>query len=839
MARSLPVYDHADAIADAVRRHQVVVIEGPTGSGKTTQVPQIIADAGITDRMIGVTQPRRIAAVSVAWRMAAEREGEVGDEVGYAIRFDDTTSDKTRIKVMTDGILLQEARSDHDFDRYGVIIVDEAHERTLNIDFTLGLLFRALKGRADLRVVVSSATLQPELFQRFFAGLGTPVPVVSIDARPHPVNIDYRPLRGGSLDEVVDAMTRAIFRHHRGGQGDILAFFSGQAAINRTAEALARKGVAGEAEILPVYGALPREDQERVFADFPGRRKIVLATNIAETSVTVPGVRHVVDSGRVKIMRVDARTGVRTLREEMICRASAEQRAGRAGRTAPGTCVRLYSKRELRDRPEFIDEEMLRLDLREVVIRLADLGVKDIERFRLPTRPPRRRLMAAIDQLQAMQAIDQQRNLTSIGRRMAVFPLSPGPARMVVEAADHHPEVLDDVLMLAACISGRQPWVFTAGDENNARQAHRRFSHQLGDALAVLGLMQAYRDARHRKAFCRRNHVDPDIMAYNMRAWEQLRDQAVEMGMDVRAGGRPADIIRCLAAGYTDNLLVARGRYFETLGGLRVSIHPGSCLWGTDARFIVAADLIVLRRPYAAQVSVIRADWLPELNPEAARQWHVRERHKKLHQRKKLTSLDVPERVEVDGTTLAVKVHKGRAVVQIPREYAARLRSVRLANVDADVLKLRSAIVVGEHRLSPGVQLRTQLALLPALPLPAGEIPKCPAPEGALLDFDRNLHAIGRHIPATMTAVMPARGRSPGWLSLIANGVGTYWYEVVTGFRDALQTTVLSLEDLQQRLTAGDELESVVTTRLQELTPMGERVKSAYARGPRRGRRQR
>ena len=318
-ARLLPVYAHERELLDALKHHPVVVVEGPTGSGKTTQIPQMLLRAGIQGR-IGMTQPRRIAAVSVAWRIAEEQNVAVGEEVGYAIRFDDRTSDNTRIKVMTDGILLQEAQRDRMLSDYDVIIIDEAHERSLNIDFALGLLHGLLRIRHDLRVVVSSATLQPETFIRFFGDLGEDVPVVRIDARPFPVEIVWRPTDRAGPEDLPEAVAREVAAIHRSREpGHVLVFMPGEDAIKRTAAAVMRhvpaSGRSGERDlvVLPLYGALTREDQERVFDRFAGQRKVIVATNIAETSITIDDVRFVIDCGTAKVPRFSARTGILAL----------------------------------------------------------------------------------------------------------------------------------------------------------------------------------------------------------------------------------------------------------------------------------------------------------------------------------------------------------------------------------------------------------------------------------------------------------------------------------------------------------------------------------------------
>lgn len=807
VALNLPAHRHAAEIVDAVRRHQVVVVEGPTGSGKTTQVPQLLADAGITDLMIGVTQPRRIAAVSVAWRIAAERDVELGQEVGYAIRFDDKTSDKTQIKIMTDGLLLQEARTDHDFGRYGVIIVDEAHERTLNIDFTLGLLQRALLRRADLRVVVSSATLDPRLFQRFFGGLGKEVPLVSIDSRPFPVDIRWRPQRSGDFDELIESVCRTVQRIHEADEeGDVLVFLAGAAAIRRCEERLTQLGVHRGGVILPLFGGLTRDEQERIFSEMPGLRKIVLSTNIAETSVTVPGVRHVIDTGRVKVMHVQPKTGVRTLREELVSQASADQRAGRAGRTAPGTCTRLYSEHDYEERPKFAVEEVLRLDLREVVLRLVDLGVTDIETFALPRKPPRHRLKLAIEQLMSMDAIDVDRGLTSVGRRMVPFPLSPSLARAVIAAADEHPDVVDEVLLVCAALSGRQPWVFTPNEESAARSAHRRFHHPLGDALTMIELVKAFLAAGDKTRFCTRNHVDPDLLAYIVKSHGQLCDVAESLGIRVVGGGAPSGVVKSLARGHKDNVLMGSGRNYESVHGLRCSIHPGSSLWRSEQRFVLSTDLIVLRRPYAAQVSVLRAEWLAALFPDLASQWGLRAPRSPLHKRN-VERAELPSHVVVGGVELSINVQRGKAYVDIPAEHVEALLRVPPRSLDADVARLKSSIHVGDYRFSPGVPLGAQLGQLAWMPLPEPDADlRCVVPEGALLDFDRNLHTIERHVDELMAPMLPSKGKRPGWCCLVANGVGSYWFEVIPGFRDAVSATALSLEDLIDRLDGHDDL---------------------------------
>lgn len=832
-ANALPIWEQRDEILQAIGRHQVVVLEGPTGCGKTTQIPRMLWEAGLTDQVIGVTQPRRIAAVGVAMRIAAEMGVKPGGLVGHSIRFDDMTSASTRIKIMTDGILLQEVRTQPDFDGYGLIVVDEAHERTLNIDITLGLLHRALLRRVDLRVIVSSATLDPGRFQAFFADHGMDVPLLSIRARPFPVRHVWQPVRSDDPRDIAEAVANEIaYIHCKKGEGHVLAFLSGEAGIRQATEALERQGIGRDAEIMGLYGALPREEQERIFSRGDGRRRIVLATNIAETSITVPGVCFVVDSGLAKVPRVDPVTGVRALREEGISQASANQRAGRAGRTAPGTAVHLYSERWLAGQPRFADEEILREDLREVVLRLIDLGVHDIESFPLPTRPPMRRLETALRQLRAMGAIDDERQLTAVGRRMTPFPLSPPLARMVIEAADRFPDVVEEVLMVAAWLGSRRPQRFPTGEEDEAREAHKAFHHPLGDALAAITTLKRFRASGDPVAFCERYFLDPATMAYIDSATLQLGDIARGMGVEVSGGGDPAGVIRCVAAGFADNILAIQGREWVGPGDETFAIHPASVLFGTRNRFLVAAEIIVLRRPYASQVSVLRPEWLLEVAPELARRLNLRAPKERLGRKGEIDPATLPTHVEIDDLRLPIVVRRGRVQVDVPWELVDALRRADPRAIPADAARLKSRVLVGEHAFAVGTPLGSLARLLPHLPLPGPDDDlRCRVPEGALLEADRNLHAILRHLDDLLCPMLPSHGRRAGWAMLVANGVGSFWFEVVSDFREALQVTLLSLEDLAETLGDDAALQAELNPRIARLAELQEQVDAAWKQG--------
>ncbi|MDQ2636398.1 MAG: ATP-dependent RNA helicase HrpA, partial [Actinomycetota bacterium] len=443
----LPVSERRDEIARAINDNQVVVIAGETGSGKTTQLPKICLELGRGIRgTIGHTQPRRLAARTVAQRIADELGTPLGETIGYTVRFTDQASDRTLVKLMTDGILLAEIQRDRRLLRYDTLILDEAHERSLNIDFLLGYLRELLPRRPDLKVIVTSATIEPQRFAAHFLG----APIVEVSGRTYPVEIRYRPLEVPVATEDTDdpddpdhevvrtevrdrteAIVDAIAELEAEPPGDILVFLSGEREIRDTAEVL--RGLLRDTEVLPLYARLPTADQQRVFAPHPGRR-VVLATNVAETSLTVPGIRYVVDPGTARISRFSRRTKVQRLPIEPISQASAAQRAGRSGRTAPGVCIRLYSEEDFAARPRYTDPEILRTNLAAVILQMAALNLGEIESFPFLDPPERRSIRDGVQLLQELGAFDRDGKITAIGRRLAQLPVDPRLGRMILAA---------------------------------------------------------------------------------------------------------------------------------------------------------------------------------------------------------------------------------------------------------------------------------------------------------------------------------------------------------------------------------------------------------------------
>ena len=462
--QDLPVAARKDDIAAAIRGHQVVIVAGETGSGKTTQLPKICLELGRgIEGMIGHTQPRRIAARSVAERIAEELNTELGTAVGYQVRFADHSSASTLVKVMTDGILLAEMQRDRDLRRYDTIIIDEAHERSLNVDFIVGYLKQLLPRRPDLKIIITSATIDPQRFSKHFDD----APIIEVSGRTYPVEVRYRPLAGETPDDDRDQVTaicdavEELWTEHRDLAGDILVFLSGEREIRDAAEALAGLAMP-HTEILPLFGRLSSAEQHRVFGTHTGRR-VVLATNVAETSLTVPGIRYVVDAGTARISRYSQRTKVQRLPIEPISRASASQRAGRCGRVADGICIRLYSQEDFEARPEFTDPEILRTNLASVILQMTSLGLGDIARFPFLDPPDSRQITDGVRLLEELQAFeppadraaDPRKRLTAYGRKIAQLPLDPRLARMVLEAEVNGS--LREVLIIVAALSIQDP----------------------------------------------------------------------------------------------------------------------------------------------------------------------------------------------------------------------------------------------------------------------------------------------------------------------------------------------------------------------------------------------
>ncbi len=611
---ALPISERREEIRAAIEQHPVVIVCGETGSGKTTQLPKILLEMGRgTAGRIGHTQPRRIAARSVAARIAEELDSGLGALVGFKVRFHDKLSDASVIKLMTDGILLAETQSDRLLRQYDSIILDEAHERSLNIDFLIGYLKKLLLDRKDLKVIVTSATIDADRFSRHFDG----APVIEVSGRLYPIEVRYRPVEGDAEDttrnEEEQALADAVEELCREGEGDVLVFLAGEREIRDAAATLGKRNLKN-AEVLPLYGRLSSAEQDRVFR--PGRaRRIVLATNVAETSLTVPRIRYVVDTGLARVKRYSYRNKVEMLRVEPIAQAAAKQRAGRCGRVAHGICVRLYSEEDFDRRPAFTDPELLRSSLASVILRAKSLALGEVEQFPFLDPPSPRAIADGYALLDELGAVDESKALTGVGRELAKLPLDPRVARMLVAARTEG--CLAQLLVIAAALSVQDPRQRPLERAAAADERHARFADERSDFLGFLKLWKLF-DGKLEKA-CRENFLSIP----RMREWRdihaQLQSTLEEMGWPASSadpekaeGYRP--IHRALLAGLLGNVGMRDEAEAGYTGarGLKLRVHPGS--WASKpGKWLVAAELVETTRLYARTVAAIEPRWLEEL----------------------------------------------------------------------------------------------------------------------------------------------------------------------------------------------------------------------------------
>ncbi len=617
----LPVSARHEEIAAAIRSHPVVIVCGETGSGKTTQLPKICLEAGRGLRgLIGHTQPRRLAARSVAARIAEELGSRVGDAVGCKVRFSDRTGPQSYLKLMTDGVLLAEMQADRRFLAYDTLIIDEAHERSLNIDFLLGYLKQLLPRRGDLRVVITSATLDAVRFAQHFGG----APVIEVSGRGYPVEIWHRPLAREEDDdeiELEEAVAEAVQELTRLGRGDVLVFLPGEREIRETAELLRGRLKPGT-ELLPLFARLSLAEQQRVFHP-TGSARVVLATNVAETSVTVPGIHYVVDSGLARIARYSVRNKIELLQIEKISRASANQRAGRCGRVAPGICIRLYGEDDYANRAAHTDPEILRSSLAAVVLRMLALGLGDIEAFPFLDPPAPKAIADGVQLLQELGAVDQRRGLTAVGRDLSRLPIEPRLARMVLAAREQG--CLREVLIIAAGLSVPDPRERPVEQQEAAAQAQARFRDERSDFLSLLRLWEFYgevlrQEMTHRKqvARCRAAFLSWLRLTEWRDIHTQLCQQLLELGWHLPGAETPPasyeSIHRALLSGLLGNVACRAedGDYFLGARGLKLHLHPSSGVPRKGVQWLVAAELAETTRLYARCVARVEAGWIED-----------------------------------------------------------------------------------------------------------------------------------------------------------------------------------------------------------------------------------
>jgi ATP-dependent helicase HrpA len=661
----LPVSARREDIAAAIRDHQVVIVAGETGSGKTTQLPKICLELGRgVHGLIGHTQPRRIAARSVAERIAEEVGRPLGETVGYQVRFTDHSSRDTLVKLMTDGILLAELQHDRMLSAYDTLIIDEAHERSLNIDFILGYLKQLLPRRPDLKVVITSATIDPQRFSAHFSD----APIVEVSGRTYPVEIRYRPLVEEAYDDeegetVVRDQTEAIVDAVREltaeGPGDILVFLPGEREIRDTADVLSKLTTrpADAFDVVPLYARLSSAEQHKVF-ERHSRRRVVLATNVAETSLTVPGIRYVVDAGLARISRYSLRTKVQRLPIEPVSQASANQRSGRCGRVEAGIAIRLYSEEDYESRPAFTDPEILRTNLASVILQMTALGLGDVARFPFVDPPDRRNVTAGVQLLEELGALREGR-LTPLGRQLVALPVDPRLARMVVEADRRG--CLREVLVISAALSLQDPRERPADQQAQADQKHARFKDETSDFLTWLNLWHYVRGQQKElsssafRRMCRAEYLN----YLRIREWQELEAQLRQVAKQLKLeAGRPADqpdadgIHQSLLAGLLSHVGLRDPDKRDYLGArnARFSIFPGSGLFRKQPQFVMSAELVETSRLYARVNAAIKPEWAEELGAHL-----VKRTYSEPHWSKRRAAVMAYERVTLYGVPLAVE----------------------------------------------------------------------------------------------------------------------------------------------------------------------------------------
>ncbi len=685
----LPISQRRDDIAAAIRDHQVVIVAGETGSGKTTQLPKICLELGRGVRgMIGHTQPRRIAARTVADRVAEELAVPLGDAVGYQVRFTGRVGDTTLVKLMTDGILLAETQRDRLLHAYDTLIIDEAHERSLNIDFLLGYLKQLLPRRPDLKVIITSATIDPERFAEHFTGVSGPAPIVEVSGRTYPVEVRYRPLIDDSAPEEdsesdtvrdqVQAICDAVDELCREGPGDILVFLSGEREIRDTADAL-RKLNRPRVEVLPLYARLSTAEQHRVFQPHTSRR-IVLATNVAETSLTVPGIKYVIDPGTARISRYSQRLKVQRLPIEPVSRASANQRKGRCGRTSDGICIRLYSETDFEARPEFTDPEILRTNLASVILQMSALDLGDIAAFPFVEPPDRRSVNDGVALLQELGAFDpvvrDGRRLTTMGRKLAQLPIDPRLGRMVLEAEPNG--CVREVLIIASALSIQDPRERPLDRQQAAAEKHARFRDPDSDFIAYLNLwnyLQEQQKALSSSQF--RRLCKTDFLNYlRVREWQdlesQLRQVVKSMGISRnKEPGEPVRVHTSLLAGLLSHIGLKDLEKPEYIGarGARFSLFPASVLFRRNPRWVMAAELVETSRLWGRVAARIEPEWAERLSGHL-----VKRSYSEPHWEADQGSVVAFEKVTLYGLPLVAsrKVHFGRIDPALSRELFIR-----------------------------------------------------------------------------------------------------------------------------------------------------------------------
>ena len=827
--KSLPVYEQKQKILDCLENNQVVIVESPTGSGKTTQIPVILYEAGYaTNGMIGVTQPRRIAALSVSEFISEQLKSPLPGLVGYKMRFEDETNQDTRIKIMTDGILLQEMKLDPWLSKYSVLMIDEAHERSLNIDFVLGLVKRILQERSDFHVIISSATMNTQIFSEYFGN----APIVSIDTITYPVTVVYDPISGGSttttdsgcdliLNKIRNTVDRVL---DNGEEGGILIFLPGEKIIKDCVQNLSHAPFGKNLHILPLYGRLAKEEQELVFEPAPkGKKKVIISTNIAETSVTISDITTVIDSGLCKLNFYNPRNFTSSLIETTVSRASCNQRKGRAGRTHEGTCYRLFGRKDFDTRPEYTLEEIYRTDLSEVVLRMAELGITDFHNFNFIANPGREGIIGAVDTLNMLGALDDDNSLSPIGKMMVYFPLEPRISRIIVEAIMRYPDCIENVLIATSFLSAHSPFILPPNEEMEARKAHHKFRDMQGDFCTYLNLFNAYKQTDNREKFCHTNYLDERVMA----EIENINIQLTEIVSEkmnipiVHNKGSISDYLCCIAAGMIQFVCVRTGREnYKTLTADHICIHPGSVMFKQNPVFMVAGEIVRTSRIFAMSVSPLTRPMLEQINPnlinsllnmktkkadtklKELKQVNKKDKKKdkiKEKESKKLDELVAENSLSIGSFLFEIKKVNGKKTAILPMEHFkyAVMEEKNEGKLNA-CGNLRGKIITKDKgQLMNGEKMSLIISVVKALELkPISEKKWNRKMNVNIYNPEDKIRLIEALSWILKTAIAKQKDKEYGFICLYTDGKGNYWFKVSKGFTTALTESHSSLETL-------------------------------------------
>ncbi len=800
--KELPVYKEKNRILEAIANNQVIIVESPTGSGKTTQLPLILNEAGYAEKgIIGITQPRRIATLSVSEYMAKQLKVSIPGYVGYKMRFDDQTTPATALKIMTDGILLQEIKHDPQLLAYSILIVDEAHERSLNIDFVLGLLKNILRERKDFKVIISSATLNTQSFSDYFFN----APIISIETKPYAVNLMYHPLKTENTDEMIKAIKETVERNvinKERGDGDFLIFLSGEKLIKDTVTALETSSVSKKLLIIPLYGRLSREEQEKIFMKTPlFKTKVVVSTNIAETSVTIDGITHVLDSGLSKLNFYNPHTFTSSLIENSISKASADQRKGRAGRTAPGTCYRFYSKRDYETKDRFTSEEIFRTDLSEVVLRMSEIGIRDFHSFDFLSSPGKQGITGAVKTLNQFGALNSDNSLSTTGEMMVQFPLLPRHSRMIVESIVRYPDVLNEVIIATSFISTRSPYTLPPGEEMDAREAHASFGDENGDFSAYLTLFKMFNDAAKKDKFCKRFYLDEKIMFEIVNIHEQLSSIISEMGIPISREGNFnfKQYIVSLSAGLIQFIGAKTGRgIYRTPTTDKVIIHPGSVLFREKPDFIVAGEIVKTSRMYARSVSPLKKQWIKDISEELyinlITGGVLKGRRDREPRETARVKKDTTNQIFIGKFSFPIKQFRGNKYVEFKwKEIKAAIESIKwdevpqLGNLRGE-LKYRDFVILKEakvNKIFKAVKLiNPESEIIENFPIETFHI-------NSIEEIEKTLIPALKHTMNMTPVSKKKKNRHElGFLSLNTDNNGTYWFKSTKRFNTALNQSV-------------------------------------------------